>query len=528
MKKRVLAFVLAVVMVLSLTACGKGISVDGKYTCYSVNGAAPSGDQWIQLEKSGKGTMHDEFDFSMEWSMIGDMFTAKVSFLGETSQMNGKLKDGVLEVDYNGDAMVFAKEGVTMQPLPTAAPATVATEAPTDPAVSSLVGRYPIYAMTGEGMELNWADLYWMEMTEGVYVEFREDGTGSMCFGEDDVDEFVYDEAAGTMTADGETVSFWKDGDVIVIFFAEEEMSISFAPETVYRPDINESMFAPGNEITEPAVSAIVGRYPIYAMSVEGTEYNWADLYWMDMTDNIYIEFREDGTGMLYTGDDDAEEFTYDEAAGTLISDVETLSFWKEGEVIVVYSAEEELRISFAPESVYRPDVNTSQFAPISDPTVPDDDIVGIPIPSYWYGSLKQENASGAGIENRFVDIWAAVDHEESTGLAFFEAYEDWEMEGEPLLSMYIDLTTLPGTMYGIIGDKDAWIYDTYLTKEDESNMVGVLMDDGSLRMIVPYVSYDGARSATLTFCLRQYGELWNENDTMLPPSYSRYLQELE
>lgn len=119
--KKMIAMLLAVVMILSLCACG-GKEYDeallGVYTCYEIEamGYAMSPDEvWgdtctIELKQGGKGTMHiDGADASVKYDIVGESIEVKVE--GETT--TGSLVDGIIEIELMGLTMRLAQEGVT-------------------------------------------------------------------------------------------------------------------------------------------------------------------------------------------------------------------------------------------------------------------------------------------------------------------------------------------------------------------------------------------------------------------------------
>lgn len=104
-------FVLAI-MVFTLTGCGKDLSAyAGNYvgehskfvgdTEWKSNEEEPFS---LELKKDGKGTFNREGEnYNVTWSIDGEKFTMKETFLGITNEYNGTLKDGKLHI-YNGEA----------------------------------------------------------------------------------------------------------------------------------------------------------------------------------------------------------------------------------------------------------------------------------------------------------------------------------------------------------------------------------------------------------------------------------------
>lgn len=118
MKKTWIIFVLIIMMLLGLTACGdKGEDVTGKYLCtgesyFGGELQAPAAESWLELKKGGKGTYHSGFDFKLKWQLEGESFSATVTFLGMENAMEGTLKNGVIDVKYGDMNIRFVKEGM--------------------------------------------------------------------------------------------------------------------------------------------------------------------------------------------------------------------------------------------------------------------------------------------------------------------------------------------------------------------------------------------------------------------------------
>ena len=57
----------------------------------------------IELKEDGTGTHHrDDLDINVTWTLDGENFTMKETFLGITIDYTGTLKDGKLDI-FNGD-----------------------------------------------------------------------------------------------------------------------------------------------------------------------------------------------------------------------------------------------------------------------------------------------------------------------------------------------------------------------------------------------------------------------------------------
>lgn len=126
--KTLVALLMALAMLVSLTACGnKGADVTGKYICigesYGGDYSEPYSDSWVELNKGGKGVYHAGFDFKLKWKLSGEDFNATVQFLGMEETMAGTLKNGMLEVKYGEGLMLrFLKEGMESAEGPSAEP----------------------------------------------------------------------------------------------------------------------------------------------------------------------------------------------------------------------------------------------------------------------------------------------------------------------------------------------------------------------------------------------------------------------
>ena len=112
--KKLLALLLAVLMLLSLAACGKdeGADVTGKYLCIAiaedgVNFTAPETDeQYVELKKGGKGKIYTDLAFELTWKLDGENFSGSYKIFGIDAPVTGTLKDGVLEI--HDDDLVIA------------------------------------------------------------------------------------------------------------------------------------------------------------------------------------------------------------------------------------------------------------------------------------------------------------------------------------------------------------------------------------------------------------------------------------
>lgn len=235
--KRLFALLLALVIVLSLAACGGGSEeVDpnaGKYIGVSaaVGGFSMPmsdiypGETWIELKSGGKGDiMLDGDSYSLKWTLEGEDIT--ISLEGVDSV--GTLKNGTIVVDLMnmGCVMTFQKEGTEA----------VQTEA----AITyNDAGYYDLIRIDGatEESSVSEEDMALVKsMGMGMYLELLPDGTGVL---------FMDEEMPVT----------WVDGTVN---FTDDNMSIHYTLENGDLVlDMLESIlvFRKGEKPTEPVVA---------------------------------------------------------------------------------------------------------------------------------------------------------------------------------------------------------------------------------------------------------------------------------
>lgn len=204
--KKIVALMLTIVLLLSLSACtgGEPDPNEGKYQAVSAKAMGVTmdvaevypGETWVELKSGGKGTvMLDGDDFPMKWTLDGEAITITIDGVDSV----GSLADGVLTVDLMemGVEMTFLKEGAEMP-----APEVTYQDA----------GYWEIVRMESEDPEsaISKEDMAFVKSV-GVqmYMELNADGTGAL---------FMEDEMPLT----------WADG---AISFTEENMTVSYTLE---------------------------------------------------------------------------------------------------------------------------------------------------------------------------------------------------------------------------------------------------------------------------------------------------------
>ena len=426
MMKRVAAALLALMMILALSACGgKGEDVTGKYLCvsakYSDGSGTPDGE-WIELKKGGKGTYYSGFEFDLKWKLDGEAFTGKVTFMGMETPMEGTLEGGVLKVKYGDMDMSFAKEGAQGSGTAT-------------PADDGIVGSYELDSATIDGTDYTYEQLDSYGMAKGTFLKFNADGTGELGLSGEEPESFTYDEATGVITfdSDGSTAIFTVEGDNVTLDYEEAGMTMVFVPE-----DAAGSLSSTG--------------------SSTGANAGAGDFF--------------NGITVAATMDD-----AFAGAGGGISS-------------------------------------GASGFV---SPTN------AITLGKMWFGVMQvTDSTDNKDYEKDIIASVAAT----RDGRAFIEVYTDSSMSDDSLqLSMYIILND--DRFAADIGDKDAWVFDRYLTEDDAAYFSPVL-ENGALDMYYHYEDPDDDYACNVRFFLREDGTPWDEENDPLPPSYDRYKEAIE
>ena len=107
--KRLLLILLALALLVSLAACGDPAlkAASGTYTgvhCKFVGDTEWQEEEFsLELKSDGTGTSNrDGETYNVTWTLEGETFTMKETFLGMSIDYTGTLKDGELHI-YNGE-----------------------------------------------------------------------------------------------------------------------------------------------------------------------------------------------------------------------------------------------------------------------------------------------------------------------------------------------------------------------------------------------------------------------------------------
>ncbi|MGI6020194.1 MAG: lipoprotein [Lachnospiraceae bacterium] len=292
--KKMIAILLAIAMLLSLTACGGGEPDPnaGKYQGVSAKALGITmdmsevypGETWMELESGGKGTvMLDGDEYPMKWTLEGETITLTIEGVDSV----GTLADGVITVDLMdmGVEMAFLKEGAEMPAEESESEAeeemtsaTESSEMPVTEATYNDAGYWEIVRMESEDPEsaISEEDMAYVK-SAGVlmYMELNADGTGAM---------YMEDEMPLT----------WTDG---AITFTEEKMTVSYTLENgEMKLDMIETVLVlRKGEKPEPVVSEMEQAGFTYFMEV-GEPYAFAN----QCADNTDLDTLGEATVVSY------------------------------------------------------------------------------------------------------------------------------------------------------------------------------------------------------------------------------------
>ena len=248
---KIICVLLIAALAFGLCACnGEDDGITGKYICigeswFGEEFSEPSSEGYIQLKKNGSGKYNTGLNLKLKWELNGEDFDGTYSVLGIDCELDGILKDGVLEVSDSGTIRRYLREGAELPawaeanvPLITVDEYGTDTGDDTDntPEDARLMGFYAIKSIDVDGSVIEGDDLIGAELS-ATFMRIDYDNTGELGFEGEEPDSFVLDEEAGTLTFDdGTVVSFYEEGEgIIKVVFVDDNgstMTIYFELET--------------------------------------------------------------------------------------------------------------------------------------------------------------------------------------------------------------------------------------------------------------------------------------------------------
>lgn len=379
-----------------------------------------------------------------------------------------------------------------------------------------VTGKYTAVSATYDGEDAT-------ESLNGEYIELKNGGKGTYYSGF----EFDLEWKLSGETFTG-TVSFMGLGEPCNGTLKDGVLSVTYSDWTYVM--VKDGVSAPAAEAANTG-NQLAGAYLPSGVQLGGQQYSYDDMVSMDMVDGTFLKLNADGTGEVGLAGETPDSMTFDEATGIItFSTGETLPFSVNGNTISVdYSSmtSQDMILYFVKEGS-ESDTTSDVAGSLADAfgnvafTSPTTEIV---VPSNWYGTVRFYDFVGADSDEQTEDVWAFFDYYD--GKPYFEVWEkpndELTEDDDALLSMYIiedNQWIIPD-----IGDKDAWLIDTYLTSAD-TNAYNVKLENGALNIIVPYTGTTG--SCTCQIFLREDGTLWDEASDPLPPSYDEYKAGIE
>ncbi len=287
-----------------------------------------------------------------------------------------------------------------------------------------------------------------------------------------------------------------------------------------------------GNNNTTPTPTpepekepSIAGKYLLSEVESFGDVLNYADLKILEMTENSYLEIKEDNTTIMSLSGEAPAQLTINtdtkvildpdgfEATYELVGDNFIISY-DEGGDLTQFTFTKENSPSWATI-----EAQTSELEGLLDEFDSSSSAVEIEVGSEWYGSMTISEYSGPNNANGTYDIWGFIG--EDSYKPYFEIYDSYDITANvPLVSYYIELDT--DIFFPVIEDDDsAWIFQKYLTEDDYFDFVPLIWD-GAIEFWHEY-SYEG-ESFYVEFFLREVGSTdWDEDFDPLPPGYYDY-----
>lgn len=148
---------------------------------------------------------------------------------------------------------------------------------------------------------------------------------------------------------------------------------------------------------------------------------------------------------------------------------------------------------------------------------------VGVPdevLTGDWYGWIRESECWGGHAED-FKAMRGTVGYNSDTGRKYIDLYKDG-VTAYPEFSMWLEESEGDVTVLPDIGDRDAWVLDTFLVEEEESLFTTTIRSDGSLYFSYECIDEGGTSGCLVEIFLRKAGAAWDEWNDTLPPDYPK------
>ena len=322
--KKIIALLLVIVMLLSLTACGGGEPDPNAGIYQGIRGEMDGivltmeelypGESYLELKSGGKANLVLEGDkITGKWTLEGEKFNLVV----EGEDCPGTLKDGIVTFDFTGIGMflTFAKDGVEVPP-----------------SQFSEVGSYHFYGIDEAGEYIDYDTLVEVGMENISYAIFNEDGTGILAMEGEEI-SFTYEDGTIVDEEGGEYPYLLTDGTIMEIYLGDGMTFYYEKGDIVKYSESGESYVDEYDE--EVALDGPCGVYRGTTYEAAGQTFEMTDIY----SSVCYLELLEDGSGILTLGEEkidvtwsvDGETFLMDnqmvQSEGTLINDTIVFDF---------------------------------------------------------------------------------------------------------------------------------------------------------------------------------------------------------
>lgn len=245
---KIICVLLIAALAFGLCACGEDDGITGKYICigeswFGEEFSEPSSEGYIQLKKNGSGKYNTGLNLKLKWELNGEDFDGTYSVLGFDCELDGILKDGVLEVSDSGTIRRYLREGAELPSWAEENVPLIKADVTDDTGVTDdttedarLMGFYTVKSVDLDGSVVEGDDLIEAGLS-AAFLRIDYDNTGEFGFEDKEPDSFVLDEEAGTLTFDdGTFASFYEEGEgIIKVVFVDDNgstMTIYFELET--------------------------------------------------------------------------------------------------------------------------------------------------------------------------------------------------------------------------------------------------------------------------------------------------------